>query len=180
VYLLASDDKKAGLGLAVEPRFGYSARDSILLNGMATRRNSLEGGPSFDWDFDVVAVSVAWFTDLDRSSRGQSLRAAVYAPILKNDAWDVGTLLAADRMNGRLANYYFGVTSAEATALRPQYRAGAGTNISLGLSGTYRLDKRHVLMFGVNATRLSHGAASSPLVETRQADMIYLGYGWTL
>ena len=180
VYLLASDDKKVGLGFAVEPRFGYSAKDGIRLNGMATRRSSLEGGPTFDWDFDVVAISVAWFSDLNRSSHGQSVRAAIYVPMLKNDDWDVGTLLSADRMNGRLANYYFGVMASEATAQRPQYRANSGTNFALGLSGTYRLDKRHVLMFGVNTTRLSREALASPIVETRHADQFYLGYGWTL
>lgn len=180
VYLLASNDKKLGLGLAVEPRFGYAGKDGTLLTGMATRRDSLEGGPTFDWDFDVVAISIAWFGDLDRSSRGKSLRTAVYVPILKNDFWDAGALLAADRMNGRLADYYFGVPATEANASRPQYRAGAGTHISLGLSGTYRLHNRHALMFGWNATRLSHGARNSPLVEAPRADLFYLGYGWIL
>ena len=180
VYLLASEDKKTGLGIAAEPRFGYYAKDGRLLTGMATRRDSLEGGPTFDWDFDVVAVSVAWFRDLDRASRGQSLRAAVYAPILKNDRWDIGTLFAVDSMSGQLANYYFGVTAAEATARRPQYLPGGGATVSLGLSGTYRLNKGHVVMFGVNVTRLGNGVARSPLVETRYANMLYLGYGWTL
>lgn len=180
VYVFASDDKKAGLGMAVEPRFGYSSGDGIRLRGMATRRDSLEGGPTFDWDFDVVAISVAWFRDLDRSSRGQSLRAAIYAPILKNETWEIGTLLAADSMNGRLANYYFGVTESEATARRRRYRPGGGTNISLGLSGTYRLNKGHAVMFGLNASRLSNSVTGSPLVETRHADMFYLGYGWIL
>ena len=38
VYVLASDDKKIGLGLAVEPRFGFNAADNARLAGMATRR----------------------------------------------------------------------------------------------------------------------------------------------
>lgn len=43
VYVLASDDKKIGLGLAVEPRFGFDASAGSRLAGMATRRNSIEG-----------------------------------------------------------------------------------------------------------------------------------------
>lgn len=180
VYLLASEDKKVGLGFAVEPRFGYSATDGKLLRGMTTRRTSIEGGPTFDWDFDVVAISIAWFGDLNRSSHGQSARVAAYAPILKNDIWDAGVLLSADRMSARVTDYYFGVAANETTTQRPQYRAGIGTNVALGLSGTYRLDKRHCLMFGMSTTRLSREATQSPIVETRRADQLYLGYGWTL
>ena len=180
VYLLASEDKKVGLGFAVEPRFGYAAADGNLLRGMATRRTSIEGGPTFDWDFDVVAISVAWFGDLNRSSRGQSARAAAYAPILKNESWDVGALLSADRMSDRVADYYFGVKAHEVTTRRSQYRVGGGTNLTLGLSGTFRFDKRHCLMFGMSATRLSREVTKSPIVETRRADQLYLGYGWTL
>ena len=180
VYVLASDDKKIGLGFAVEPRFGFSAKDGARLLGMATRRDSLEGGPTFDWDFDVVAVSVAWFGDLNRSSHGNSLRASIYKPLLKNEHWDFGALLAFDRMNGKLANYYFGVRPSEATALRPGYQPGAGTSTSIGLSGTYNLDKRHALMFGANLARLARGAANSPIAETNRAAMYYIGYGWNL
>ncbi len=180
VYLLASDDKKIGLGFAIEPRFGYATTDGNLLRGMSTRRTSIEGGPTFDWDFDVVAISIAWFGDLNRSSHGQSARVAAYAPILKNDIWDAGVLLSADRMSARVTDYYFGVAANETTTQRPQYRAGIGTNVALGLSGTYRLDKRHCLMFGMSTTRLSREATKSPIVETRRADQLYLGYGWTL
>ena len=180
VYVLASDDKKVGLGLAVEPRFGFSAKDGARLAGMATRRDSLEGGPTFDWDFDVIAFSVAWFTDLNRSSHGNSLRASIYKPILKNEHWDFGALLAFDRMNGKLVNYYFGVRPSEATSSRPGYQSGAGTNVSIGLSGTYNLDKRHALMFGASLARLSKSAANSPIAETNRSTVYYLGYGWNL
>ena len=180
VYLLASDDKKVGLGFAVEPRFGHAGTDGNLLRGMATRRTSIEGGPTFDWDFDVVAISIAWFGDLNRTSRGQSGRATAYAPIVKNESWDVGVLLSADRMSARVSGYYFGVTANEVSPQRPQYRPDAGTNLALGLSGTYRFDKRHCLLFGIVATGLSREATKSPIVETRRADQLYLGYGWTL
>ncbi len=180
VYVLASDDKKIGLGFAVEPRFGYSAKDGGKLSGMATRRDSIEGGPTFDWDFDFVAVSLAAFGDLNRSSHGYSQRATVYSPLIKNAKWDVGALLAVDHMNARLANYYFGVPLNEANAMRPAYSPGAGNNTTLGLSGTYNLDKRNALMFGASSARLARSAASSPIAETNRATTFYFGYGWRL
>ena len=180
VYVLASDDKKIGLGLAVEPRFGFSAKDGPRLQGMSKRRDSIEGGPTFDWDFDVVAFSFAYFGDLNRSSFGRSLRATVYKPLLKDDHWDVGALLQIDAMNSRLANYYFGVRPSEANALRPEYRPGKFTDTSAGLSGTYKLNQRHALMFGAIVTRLPGAVAASPIVEIRHAATWYLAYGWSL
>jgi outer membrane protein len=180
VYLLASDDKKIGLGLALEPRFGYSAKDGARLGGMATRRDSLEGGPTFDWDFDVIAFSVAWFGDLNRSSRGASVRAAVYKPLLKDAHWEIGALLALDRINGKLADYYFGVRPNEATPARATYRPGPASNPSLGFSGTYNFNKHHALMFGGSMARLGGSARNSPIAESSRSSMVYFGYGWTL
>ena len=180
VYLLASDDKKIGLGLAVEPRFGFSAKDGRLLQGMTKRRDSIEGGPTFDLDFDVIAFSVAYFGDLNRSSRGRSIRASLYKPLIKDDRWEVGALLAFDAMNSRLANYFFGVLPSEANASRPGYQPGKATSATLGLSGTFKPDKHHALMFGAIATRLPGKVAASPIVETRRATIFYIGYGWSL
>jgi outer membrane protein len=180
VYVLASDDKKIGLGLAAEPRFGFSGGDGSRVTGMATRRDSLEAGLTFDWDFDVVAFSVAWFNDVNRTSRGRSARASVYKPVVKDEHWDMGVLLGYDRMDKKISNCFFGVTPNEATTARPMYQATASGNGSLGFSGTYKLDKKNALMFGANITRLGGSAAASPIVETRRATMVYLGYGWSL
>ena len=180
VYILASDDKKIGLGIAAEPRFGFSGGDGARIAGMATRRDSIEAGLTFDWDFDVIAFSVAYFGDVNRTSRGSSMRASVYKQLLKNDRWDFGVLLGYDRMNAKVSNYYFGVTPSEATPSRPFYSPGAAGNVSLGLSGTYNFNKRNAIMFGVNSTRLGKSAADSPIVEVRRANVYYLGYGWTL
>jgi len=180
VYVLASDDKKIGLGLAAEPRFGFSQGDGARLAGMATRRDSLEGGVTFDWDFDVIAFSLGYFNDVNHTSRGSSMRASIYKPLVKNERWDFGALLAFDRLGAKVADYYFGVPANEASASRAQFHPGAGTNTSLGISGTYNLDKRNAIIFGVIATHLGSYAAASPIVETRKANTYYLGYGWRL
>jgi outer membrane protein len=178
VYVLSSADKKLGLGLAVEPRFGFSAKDGPRLAGMSTRKTGLDGGLMLDWDIDVLAFSIAQFGDLNRSSRGRSQRFSVYRPLVKDDRWEFGALLAADRMDAKVANYYFGIPAAESTASRPAYRPGTTTNVSLGVSGTRRIDAHGALIFGANITRLGGEAARSPITETRRAAIYYLGYGW--
>lgn len=183
VYALASDDKKIGLGLAVEPRLGFHASDGPKLSGMATRRDSLEGGITFDWDFDVFAISAAWFTDMTRSSRGSSARLSLYRPLLKNARGEIGLIASADHMSARTANYFFGVKPGEASLLRPGFVAAAGTNLSLGLGGTYRVGAtraKGAIIFGANLGRLARSAARSPIVETNHVRQFYLGYGWAL
>lgn len=179
-YLLSSADKKIGLGIAVEPRVGFTSRDGDRLNGMAKRRDSLEGGPTLDWDFDVAAISFAYFGDLTRNSRGRSLRAALYKPLFKSGISEIGILFAVDRVDQAIGRYYFGVSSAEATSFRPAYQAGTSTNPSIALSGTADLGGHRVLVFGAMVSRLGKALAASPIVEIRHANSIYLGYGWSL
>ena len=89
-------------------------------------------------------------------------------------------MLAFDAMSSKVANYYFGVSASEANLLRPTYQSGKATTTSVGLSGTYKLNQRHSLMFGAIVTHLPGGVAASPIVETRRAETWYVGYGWNL
>ena len=179
-YFAGSADKKMALGLAIEPRMGQHASDGAKLAGMSTRRNSLEGGLALDWDLDVVAISLSYFTDLTRSSKGSSARLYVVKELVKNDTWKFGAVVGADHLSARVANYFFGVTAAEATADRPFYQPGATTNAVYGFDGSYKLNPRYSIVFGVQATRLLGGAGNSPIVETRQANVGWLGFAWNL
>ena len=170
------------MGIAAEPRLGFCENDGAKLRGMATRRNSLETGITFDADFDAFALSAAWLTDSTRSSRGASTRLSLYRPVVKNKRGEIGLLATVDRMSVRTANYFFGVNASEETVQRPKFIAGSGTNISIGVGGTYRLriDDKGAFIFGANIGRLSSGVARSPIVETNRTSQIYLGYGWAL
>lgn len=179
-YLLSSTDKKIGLGIAVEPRFGFTSGDGERLRGMAKRRDSLEGGATLDWDFDVAAISLAYFGDLTRSSHGRSQRASLYKPLMKSGKSELGILFAIDRVDAAVGRYYFGVLRDEAGPSRAAYQAGTSANPSLALSGTVELGGRQVLVFGAMVTRLGKALAASPIIETRHANSIYLGYGWSL
>ena len=136
----------------MEPRLGFHESDGIRLRGMATRRHSLEGGITLDYDADVFAVSAALFTDLTKSSHGSSARLSLYRPLVKNNRGEIGLLASADRLSTRTANYFLGVNAAEATSFRPQFSARAGTNISAGIGGTYRsaVNSKDAFIFGAN------------------------------
>lgn len=179
-YVWGSEDKKMGLGLAIEPRFGFKSSDAPKLAGMATRRNSVEGGPAFDWDLGVVAVSASLFTDLTHASRGNSARLYVYRELAHNDTWKFGVFGGVDRMSSRVANYFFGVPETEATPGRAAFQARATTSPTLGFDGHYRVAKDYSLLFGLQVMRLGDQVANSPIVETRQSMVGWLGFGFNL
>ena len=179
-YLGSSQDRKMGWGLAVEPRFGFHASDGPRLSGLAKRGDSLEGGPSFDWDLGVADLNVSWFRDFTGRSGGTSFNATIQKDLVETPRWELSINGGFDRLSARTANYYFGVAPGEAVAGRPSYRPGTGVNLVAGAKGLFRLDARHSIEFGTYATRLNAAAAASPIVETRVAKIFWLGFGWTL
>jgi outer membrane protein len=179
-HFWSSQDRKKAFGFAVEPRIGFNSGDGPRLAGMATRRSSLLGGPTFDWEGDFGSLSVGYFTDLSGASRGGYLDALFNKPFVKNERWDVSGTLELSRLDSKINNYYFGVRPGESTPIRPFYQPGATTNATFWLTGQYNLSKQHALMLGANVTQLGGAAARSPIVERRQVPVFYLGLGWNL
>ncbi|HEY8099798.1 MAG TPA: MipA/OmpV family protein [Burkholderiaceae bacterium] len=180
VYLGSTDDKKMAWGLAVEPRMGFHASDGARLAGMATRRNSLEGGFNFDWDADIIAISFSYFTDLTHSSNGTSSRLYLYKDVIKNEKWKLGANVGLDHMSAKVTNYFFGTTANEVTVNRPLYQPGSATNVVFGFDGSYKINQRYSILFGLQATHLNGSAANSPIVETKQSKVGWIGLAWNL
>jgi outer membrane protein len=179
-YVWGSEDKKKGVSLSFEPRLGFHASDGAKLAGMATRRGSLSGGPTFDWQGDLGALSVGYFFDLSKASRGGYADILFNRPFINDSRWEVSGTIELSRLDSKLVNYSFGVASSEVTATRALYQPAATTNITLWITGQYNWTKRNALMFGANATRLGSPAARSPIVERGQAPLFYLGLGINL
>lgn len=180
VYFWGSEDRKMGLGVAIEPRFGFKAGDGARLAGMNTRGKSVEGGPAFDWDLGFVSLSASLFTDLTHSSEGQSARLYAYRQLVKNESLKLGAFVGADWMSARVSNYFFGVDESEANSGRPAFHVGSATNTTAGFDGLYRLGKDYSVLFGAQVSRLGHEVARSPIVETRQSLVGWLGIAWNL
>ena len=94
--------------------------------------------------------------------------------------WDVGAYAGVKRASAKVANYYFGVRVEEVGAGRGQYQSGAVTHCTLGVSAAYKFAEHYALLFGAQTTRLGGAAAASPIVETRNATIVYLGLAWRL
>ena len=180
VRLWSSADKKVAFGLVAEPRFGFKAGDDARLTGMAKRRDSLELGPNLEWETPVVSLNVALFNDVTGASKGSSLRAAAYKQLVDTSTWDVGAYVSVERESAKVVNYYFGVSATEVTASRAFYTPGAATHWNLGVQAAWKFSARYSLLMGLQGTRIGSAAANSPIVETRNAPIAYIGLGWNL
>ena len=180
VRLWSSADRKIALGLAAEPRFGFRGSDGARLTGMSRRRDGIEIGPSFEWETRAASFNIAWFGDVAGASGGSSLRASAYRQLVDSGSWDIGAYVGLERVNGKTADYFFGVRPDEANAGRRLNQPGASIHLNAGLSAAYKFSDRHVLLLGAQSTRLGAAVAASPIVETRNATIGYLGLGWRL
>ena len=179
-YVWSTEDKKAAIGFAVEPRLGIRPSSGQKLAGMETRRGGLQGGPTFDMEGAWGALSVGYFADLTGASHSGYLDAFYTKELIKNERWEVNGSLEISRLDAKYANYLFGVRATEVTPSRPLYQPGATTNATFWLTGQYNLTKKYALMFGGNVTQLGSAAANSPIVERRQVPLFYIGLGWNL
>jgi outer membrane protein len=179
-HFWSTEDRKQGIGFAVEPRVGYSSGDGPRLAGMAKRRGTLFGGLTYDAENELGSMSLGYFADLGNASRGSYLDLLLSRPLVRNAKWDLSASLELTRSDAKLANYYFGVGAAEVAPARPLYLPGAYTSATLWLTGQYNMTKDYALMFGANVTRLGGSAAASPIVERRDVPFMYVGIGKNL
>jgi len=179
IWLIDSDEKVVRVGLAVEPRFGWEAKDGTRVEGMERREFSLEGGPNVQVRTPVGVFNANFYQDLSGASNGQTAQLQFIRPLLRlqgSGGLRLNGVVGAQWFAATTNDYYFGVRGSEATATRPAYTAGASTNLQLGINGLYLLGRGSVL-FGFVGNWLGDQAAESPIVETRFQPIAYVGYG---
>lgn len=181
LYVLSNEKKNLGLAIVATPRLGFGQHDGSLLEGIRTRRSSIEMGMSVDYGFSETAgVSLGYLHDVVGASDGSIVRLLGYKHIDFSEHFGVDAFAGVERLNARLANYYYGVGSGETTAMRPLYQPGSATDVTAGLHFNYDFGRKSTLLFGYEVTRLGNELANSPIVERRISNLFYFGYGWRL
>lgn len=175
-----SPDRSLRIGLYAEPRFGYDAGDGTRTAGMADRDFALDAGPSVRWTTEAGVLNFDYGFDITGKSDGQVAQLQFIRPLLTERRFRLNGIAGISWQNAAMNDYYWGVRPTEAAPGRPAYRAGAGTSLSLGVSGLYASGPDGALFYGVSLTRLSDAQADSPIAERSYTPVIYLGYGWRL
>lgn len=183
VFLHAS---RVGLKLVDEPRYRFDLfldyrfegfpydRTPASLAGMSIRRASTDLGMAYRYRSDWGNLEAEILQDTDNVSKGSELRLG-YNLDWQSGRWHLRPSLTLSRRNDKLNNYYYGVRQDEVTTLRPEYMPGAGTDLSLGLYGTYELSNRWRLLGGVGVNLLDAKVRHSPIVRDGAQPTVMVG-----
>ena len=166
-----SDDRSLRIGLYAEPRFGYDSSDNPVTAGMAVRRFAIDAGPSIRWTTPAGVLNFDYGFDVTNRSNGQVAQLQFIRPLISDTSFRLNGLIGATWQNAAMNHYYWSAGL---------HTAGAGTGLSVGLTGLYSFGPTSALFYGATINRLSNTQANSPMTERSFTPLIYLGYGWRM
>lgn len=154
---------------------GYEADDSPFLAGMAERKSSLWAGGAVIWKTDFANFTGEILADAMGKSKGTRSRVQVDRRFVAGK-FGVTPRLAAEWVDDKYVDYYYGVRPSEVTATRTFYEGKSTTNIHVGLRVDYTPAQHHTLFLDLGASRFGSTVKDSPLVDKPNQSSIGLGY----
>ena len=144
------------------------------LAGMQTRESSTDLGVSYAYRAAWGNLKAEFLRDALNVNQGEELRFG-YSYDWNSGRWHLRPAITLMRRSAKLNNYYYGVRPEEATANRPQYMPGAGTDAWLGLYGYYDLSRGWRLLGGLGTTLSDSRVRTSPIVRDGSRPTLFLG-----
>ncbi|MCS4309106.1 outer membrane protein [Rheinheimera pacifica] len=147
------------------PRFaGFDESDSAVFNGMAKRKDSIDGGIGMQlrqdsWKFEAQTVF-----DLLGNSNGQESKVSVSYSYRAGQVI-IEPAFGVSYSDSNLVDYYYGVRPDEATAQRPAYQASGAVNYNAGVSVTTALFFGGMTRLGVQHHWYGSSISDSPLTD---------------
>jgi MipA family protein len=147
---------------------GYKSSDAAIFSGMARRKPSLLVGVGSKFFTPVGQLWLEAGVDALGNSKGLRTEAGLGWRIDTSSAfgkWSLSPYINVQHNNAKLANYYYGVTTAEVVAGRAAYEASAATNFNLGLSASTDINSHFSLVLGARYRSYGASVRQSPLVD---------------
>ncbi len=170
------DDDKIRLDAFLDYRFEGFPTDRVppILAGMQARESTADLGVSARYRSSVGTFSMEVLHDALGITHGSEVRLS-YSVDWSHERLHLRPALTVAARSARLNDYYYGVRTQEATALRPAYEPGAGIDTWAGVHGVYDVSKRWRLLGGIGVRRFSAGVRDSPIVRKGAQTEILLG-----
>lgn len=148
-----------------------------FLQGMDAREPGVDAGLAIQH-----AVGDGTFTgelrhDAARASHGSELRLGYWREV-GLAGWTVLPHALVSLRDSALNDYYFGVRPHEARPGRPEYHAGAGLHLTLGMHASHPLTEHWRVIAGIGMTRLSGAARRSPIIGNDSLLFAHLGLSY--
>ncbi|SFB21212.1 outer membrane protein [Collimonas sp. OK607] len=154
---------------------GYEASDSPALVGMDKRKSSIWAGGAVIWKTDFANISGEVLSDAMGNSKGMRAKVQIDRRFAAGK-FGFTPRLAAEWVDDKYVDYYYGVRQSEAQTGRAFYDGKATTNLQIGLRMDYTLARHHTMFLDVGATRFGSTVKDSPLVDKANQTSLALGY----
>lgn len=154
---------------------GYEADDSAFLAGMDERKGSVWVGGAVTWTNDIANLSAELLGDASSHSKGS--RAKLQADRrFAAGSFGITPRFAAEWVDRKYVDYYYGVKASEVRAGRNVYEGDATGNIEVGLRLDYSPSRNQTLFLDLGATRFGSAIKDSPLVDRSGQATTSVGY----
>ncbi|MBN2816787.1 MAG: MipA/OmpV family protein [Campylobacterales bacterium] len=168
------DEYAWAFSLTVQPRpYGYESSDSSYLEGMQTRKNTLEGGVAFSAKHHDTFFETMFLTDLLDRYESWIVKSEL------GDKFKLGEFtfypsLICIYQSQKFVNYYYGVESSEVDSSigREAYLPDGGFQLGAQTYVEYPLTQNLSALLNARVDKLTQDAANSPLTDD---DYIYSG-----
>ena len=174
--LKLSDEGKHRVDLFLDFRlegFPYG-RIPASLAGMQARESTADLGVSYAYRTAWGNLKAEFVHDAMKVNKGEELRFG-YSYDWNSGRWHLRPALTLMRRSARLNDYYYGVRADEATATRPEYMPGAGTDAWLGVYGYYDISRGWRALGGLGVNLLDSHVRNSPIVRDGSRPTLFLG-----
>ncbi len=154
---------------------GYKSGDAPILAGMQDRKGSLWLGPAVQWKTDIAKLSFEVLGDVLGKSKG------IEAKLGAEHDFRAGSFMftphvAAEFVDSKYVDYYYGVTASEATANRAAYEGKSTVNLEGGLRAAFMINPANSVFADAGAKALGKGITDSPLVDRKTTASFAVGY----
>ncbi|GAA5236250.1 MipA/OmpV family protein [Verticiella sediminum] len=156
---------------------GYEAKDSAVLTGMDERKSSLWAGGAVTWKTGFANFSGEVLADAMGNSKGTRAKLQIDRRFAAGK-FGFTPRLAAEWVDDKYVDYYYGVQQSEAQAGRAFHEGKATTNLQFGLRMDYSPSRHHTVFVDVGATRFGSSVKDSPLVDKTTGTTLALGYAY--
>ncbi|WP_198674594.1 MipA/OmpV family protein [Rhodoferax ferrireducens] len=154
---------------------GYEASDSPFLQGMVDRDSSFWVGGAATWRTGIANLSAEVLGDAMGNSKGTRAKLQIDRRFAAG-SFGFTPRLAAEWVDKKYVDYYYGVTPGEALAGRLGYQGESTVNTEIGMRIDWRVAPKHAVFLDMGATRMGSAITNSPLVEKDTQYGVGIGY----
>ena len=145
-----------------------------IFEGLFRRHQTLDAGFTGTYKSGFGDFTLDWVTDTLDKHNGQEVQLSYRYNFIRG-AWSFSPFITWGLQSENLANYYFGVSEAEATAERPAYNVGEAQFFMLGVNTSWQLTDRMLLFGNIGFGGSDKVIEDSPLVDNPNFSQAFVG-----